>query len=135
VPASPQTASPRVSETESAAAGSSISRTDTVAVDSDCNELVRFLKSKGLSAIAARFSEVMGMSLIDQFKQLQAEDLDDPDLSFLKRWHKQDLMKLVQQITAASVSVRDSGLNDSDLSGADTASEGGETRRPRALFR
>ena len=82
-------------------------------------------KSKGLSAIAARFSEVMSMTLVDQFKKLHAEDLDDLDLSFLKRWQKRDLLELVQQITAASASLFDSGFNDSCLSGADTAGEGG----------
>jgi hypothetical protein len=68
--------------------------------DSDCNELVRFLKGKGLSAIAARFSEVMGMELVEDLERLQAEDLDDPEFSFLRRWHKQKLIELVQGITA-----------------------------------
>jgi hypothetical protein len=98
---------------------------DGVATDSDCNELVRFLKGKGLGAIAARFSDVMGMQWVRHFEKLQAEDLDDPDLSFLKRWQKQALIVLVQGITARSASLRDSGLDDSILTGVDTASEGG----------
>jgi len=102
-----------------------------VVTDSDCNELVRFLNSKGLSAIAARFSDVMGMQWVRHFEKLQAEDLDDPDLSFLKRWQKQELIVLVQGITARSASLRDSGLDDSILSGADTASEGGDTASER----
>jgi ankyrin repeat protein len=118
---------PGVSETVSVAAGSSILTPDTVTVDSDCNKLVRFLKDRGLSAIAARFSEVMGIELVHHFGKLQAEDLDDSDLSFLKRWQKQVLMELVQNITAGSASLRDSGLDDSFLSGADTASEASKT--------
>jgi hypothetical protein len=74
--------------------------------DSDCNELVRFLKGKGLSAIAPRFSEVMGMDLVEDLKRLQAEDLDYPEFSFLRRWHKQALMELAQKIAAASASLR-----------------------------
>ena len=101
---------------------------EAVATDSDCNELVRFLNGKGLSAIAARFSDVMGLKLVRHFEKLQAEDLDDPDLSFLKRWQKQELIELVQGITAGSASLRGSDLNASDvLSGADTASEAGDT--------
>jgi len=95
VPASPQTASPRVSETASVAAGSSISMPDTVTVDSDCNELVRFLKDKGLSTIAAKFSRTIGMELVEDLGMLQTEDLEGPDFSFLRRWHKQKLVKLI----------------------------------------
>jgi hypothetical protein len=100
---------------------------EAVATDGDCNELVRFLKGKGLSAIAARFSEVMGIELVHHFGKLQAEDLEDPDLSFMKRWQKQELMELVQGITAVSASLRDSSLDDSIRSGADTVSDGGDT--------
>jgi len=127
LPVSPQTASQCVSEAVSVAAGSCILTPDTVMVDSDCNELVRFLKHKRLSAIAARFSEVMGMELVLHFGKLQAEDLDDPDLSFLKRWQKQELMELVQGITTGSASLRDRGIDDRVLSGANTASEVVET--------
>ena len=76
-----------------------------VVTDSDCNELVRFLKGKGLSAIAPRFSEVMGIELVHHFGKLQAEDFDDPELSFLKRWKKQELIELVQGIAACSASL------------------------------
>jgi hypothetical protein len=48
-------------------------------------------------------------------------------LSFLKRWQKQELLELVQQITAASASLRDRQLDDSTRSAATTASERGET--------
>ena len=98
-----------------------------VVTDSDCNELVRFLKGKGLSAIAPRFSEVMGIELVHHFGKLQAEDFDDPELSFLKRWQKQELIELVQGITAGSASLRDSSLDDNIRSAADTASEGDDT--------
>ena len=47
--------------------------TDTVTVDSDCNELVHFLKGKRLSVIAARFSEVIGMELVEDLGMIQAE--------------------------------------------------------------
>jgi hypothetical protein len=67
----------------------------------DCNELVRFLKDKGLSAI----SEVMGIELVHHFGKLQAEDFDDSELSFLKRWQKQELIELVQGIAACSASL------------------------------
>ena len=101
--------------------------TEAITPDSDSTELVRFLKDKGLSAIAARFSEAMGMELVEHFGKLQIEDLDDPDLKFLKPWQKKTLVELVRDITARSASLRDSDLNASDLSGADTASEGGDT--------
>ena len=118
---------PSISETAPGAAGSSVSMTGTLAADSDCNELVRFLKDKGLSAIAARFSEAMGMELVEDLRMLQTEDLDDPDLSFLKRWQKEKLLVLARNITARSASLRDSMLNDSGLSAADTASERSDT--------
>jgi hypothetical protein len=44
----------------------------------------------------------MYMSLVADLRYLQAEDLEDPDLSFLRRWQKQELMELVQSITAAA---------------------------------
>jgi hypothetical protein len=91
--------------------------------------LVRFLKDKGLSAIAARFSDLMGIELVDHFGKMQAEDFDDPELSFLRRWQKQVLIELAQSIAAVSASLRDSSLNDnSSRSAADTASEGDDTR-------
>jgi hypothetical protein len=36
----------------------------------------------------------------DALWEPQAEDLDDPDLPFLKRWKKRELIELVQGITA-----------------------------------
>jgi hypothetical protein len=98
--------------------------TDTVTVDSDCNELVHFLKGKGLSVIAARFSEVIGMELVEDPGMLQAEDLQGH--SFLTRFHNQKLMKLAQNITALSASLRDSQPDDSTRSAAITASDRGE---------
>jgi hypothetical protein len=76
--------------------------------DRDCNELVRFLKGKGLSAIAARFSEVTGIELVEDLEMLQAEDLEGH--SFLTRFHKQKLMKLALSKTAASASLRDDDI-------------------------
>ena len=67
--------------------------------------------------------------MVGDLGRLQEADLDDPDLSFLKRWQKEKLMELVKRITAGSASLRDSNLNESDLSDADTASEGGDDVR------
>ena len=115
---------PSDSETAPGAAGSSISMTGTLAADSDCNELVRFLKDKGLSAIAVRFSETMGMELVEDLGRLQAADLDHPDLSFLWQWQRAKLLELVQSIPAGSARLRDNSLDasDLDLSGAEAPS-------------
>jgi tetratricopeptide (TPR) repeat protein len=96
---------------------------DVVATDSDCNELVRFLKCEGLSSFAARFSDVIGIELVEILGKVQAEDLEGPDFSFLRPWHKQKLMELVQLTTAASAGLRDSGLADTDLADANSAFE------------
>eukprot|EP00802_Teleaulax_amphioxeia_P010990 Tamp_11020.p1 GENE.Tamp_11020~~Tamp_11020.p1 ORF type:complete len:399 (+),score=82.99 Tamp_11020:275-1471(+) len=86
------------------------------------NELVAFLRSQGLSAIAKQFSEQMGMELAEDLSELVKEDLDD--LTFLKRWQKQKLIKLAMNFTAHTLSVSHSSVDEGDLSGADTASEG-----------
>ena len=91
----------------------------------DCNELIRFLRDKGLRAIAAKFSEEMGMELVEDLMLLKQEDLDDPDFKFLRRWHKKRLLELARDCTAHALSL--TALNDSDLSEADTASRGADT--------
>jgi hypothetical protein len=40
----------------------------------------------------------MGMDLAEDLGRLQAEDLDDHEFSFLRRWQNQKLMELVQGI-------------------------------------
>ena len=70
----------------------------------DCNDLIRFLKTKGLSDIAFKFSKQMRMSKVEDFMSLDVEDLEDPDLSFLKGWEKKKLIKLVAAGTAHSFS-------------------------------
>jgi hypothetical protein len=107
-----------------------------IQIDSDANELVRFLKGKGLSAIAARFSEAIGVESVTALGMLVAEDLEDPDLSFLKPWQKRLLMRLAQDITAkATTAAGDSGLDGSidavwgdggDTAAGDTDSESGD---------
>jgi Leucine-rich repeat (LRR) protein len=118
-----------ISEASPAAAGSSASSGVTITrmADSDNNELVKFLTAEGLNSSAVQVSRALDMVLVKDLRFLKKEYLDDPDLYFLKRWQKEKLMELVQNITAGSASLRDSGLNDSDLSGNDTASEGGDT--------
>ena len=64
----------------------------------------------------------MGMELIADLSELQQEDFDDPELSFLKRWQKQKLMKLAM----GSMSHCLSG-SETDLSGDETKSEGGDS--------
>ena len=61
----------------------------------DCKDLIRFLKTKGLSDIAFKFSKQMRMSKVEDFMLLDVEVLGDPDLSFLKGWEKKKLIKLV----------------------------------------
>ena len=89
-----------------------------------CNELIRFLKDKGLTSVAARFSEQMGMELIADLEMLKEEDLDDPDFSFLRQWHRQNLMLLIQDSIARVLSIKDT-LSESYLSGANTESDRG----------
>jgi hypothetical protein len=89
-----------------------------------CNELIRFLKDEGLTSVAARFREEMGMALISNLKSLHEENLDDPEFSFLRQWHKRRLMELVRDSTAHAPSIKNSH-NDSTLSSADTESDRG----------
>lgn len=42
----------------------------------------------------------MGVTLVQNLVCLVAADLDDPELSFLRPWHKHMLMELVKRITA-----------------------------------
>ena len=90
--------------------------------ESECNELIAFLTSKGLTAIAARFAQEMRLEFVQDFESLQKEDFDDPGLSFLKRWERSKLMRLAVEATAHVLSP-----DESTLSGADTASEGGDS--------
>lgn len=86
--------------------------------DADCNEVVRFLEGKGLTKIAVQFSEAMGMELVEDLSRLQEPDLNDADLSFLKRWQKQKLLELARDLAANALC-----LNESELSGADTSDD------------
>eukprot|EP00802_Teleaulax_amphioxeia_P006502 Tamp_06506.p1 GENE.Tamp_06506~~Tamp_06506.p1 ORF type:complete len:693 (-),score=91.17 Tamp_06506:100-2178(-) len=86
----------------------------------DCSESVAFLRSQGLTAIAERFSEHTGKELKAQLRMLREEDSD------LRPWHKRQLIELVRDSTAHTLSLTQSSLRGNDLSGADTASEGGE---------
>ena len=87
--------------------------------DSDCNELVRFLKDKGLSSIAPQFSEVLGIDKIENLKDLIKEDLMDPCCAFLKPIHKRTLLRNAAECIAVSQSLRDD-----QLSSAETGSQG-----------
>jgi len=91
----------------------------------DCSELISFLRSQGLTCLAEQFSQVTGMELKSQLRFLQEEDFDDPDFAFLKPCHKRQLIELVRDSTAHSLSpvFRD----DSDLSVAATDSVAGDT--------
>ena len=67
--------------------------------DKDCNEFVLYLKDKGLdAAIAAQFSEKMGMRLAEHLRFVQAEDLEHDDFSFLRRWQKKMLLELIKEL-------------------------------------
>jgi len=66
----------------------------------DCNELIRFLKTRDISDIAFKFSKQMRMSKIEDFMSLDVEDWEDPDLYFLKGWENRKLIKLVAAGTA-----------------------------------
>jgi hypothetical protein len=108
------------------------SDTDSTVTDSDCKELVRFLKEKGLGSIAAKFSEAMGVDLVENLVGLTMEDLNDPTFGLsLTGMQKKSLLRLAQDITARSASLRSSDLNDSDVSGAETASEASKTASER----
>jgi hypothetical protein len=87
--------------------------------DSDCNELVRFLKDKGLSSIAPQFSKVLGIDKIENLKDLIKEDLEDPCCAFLKPIHKRTLLRVAAESIAHVQSLRDD-----DLSSAETGSQG-----------
>jgi len=60
----------------------------------DCNEF-KFLKTKGISDITSKFCGQMRMSKVEDFMSLDADDWEDPDLSFPKGWEKKNLMRLV----------------------------------------
>ena len=79
----------------------------SASIDSDCNELVRFLKGKGLGSIALQFSETLGIENIENLKDVMKEDLDDPCCSFLKPAQKRILLQLVAEIIAHAPSLRD----------------------------
>ena len=87
-------------------------------VDDDCNEVVKLLKDKELGEMAVHFCNVMRMRSLSQLRRLQEEDLDDPELSFLKRWEKKTLIEIVRDVTACAAS-----LNTSVLSGDGTATQ------------
>jgi len=82
-----------------------------------CDELTLFLKDNGfLPDVAARISENMQVS-VKHFLELKRGDIDmdDIELSFLKRQHKKLLLALIDS-TADSISSRDSADSDSDAS-------------------
>lgn len=56
--------------------------------EADSNEVVRFLKGKGLSKIAEQSSDVAGLELVEDLKLLQEEELNDPEYSFLRQWQR-----------------------------------------------
>ena len=77
--------------------------------DPERNELVEFLTEHGLGAIAARFCErIGGMTRVRQFQNLQERDiLEDPDLNFLRDWHRRELLRLVADLTAVAIATRE----------------------------
>jgi len=72
----------------------------TISMDPDelnvaqCNELIRFLQGDCLTSVERQFSEHMGMKLMADLARLREENLDDPEFSFLRRWHREKLMRL-----------------------------------------
>ena len=79
--------------------------------DSDCNELVRFLKDKGLGSIAPQVSEALGVEKIENLQELMKEDLEDPCCAFLKPMQKRILLKLAAECIAHAQSLRDDALS------------------------
>jgi len=80
-----------------------------------CNELAVFLEDHGsLPHVAARISETMQWS-VKQFLRLKQGDIDvdDGELSFLKRQHKRLLLALVDS-TANNISSRETAFSFSD---------------------
>ena len=86
------------------------------ASDDECCELVRFLRSEGLGMIAEQFSKAMGMLWTEHLMRLKEEDLDDPDLGFLKKWQKRELLRLVTEGVIRSASLRQGSKSDSEAS-------------------
>jgi len=72
------------------------------------NELVRFLRSKGLAKVAVRFSQEMGMVSVTDLLRMREEDLDDPRFSFLRGWHKEKLREVVRQLVFVGHAMADS---------------------------
>ena len=85
----------------------------------DCNELIRFLTNKGLSKIAIQFSKAMKMELIEDLSFLETEDLERADMSFLRPWHKRELMRIARDIKHDTYEIDRELLSD----GAEAASE------------
>ena len=90
-------------------------------------ELVVFLRSQGLEMIAERFSQSLGMVLVKHLKRLKKEDLDDPELGFLKDWHKRELLQLATEGVIRCASIRQGSDSESEAStrsaGAEPASD------------
>jgi len=82
-----------------------------------CNELAVFLEDNGfLPDVAARISQTMQVSVKHFLELKQGDiDIDDIELSFLKRHHKKIFLAFLDS-TADSVSSRDSANSDSDAS-------------------
>jgi hypothetical protein len=94
--------------------------------DRDCNELVRFLKDKGLGSIAPQLSEALGVEKIENLQELMKEDLEDPCCAFLKPMQKRILLKLAAEIIAHAQSLRDDALSSVATSEAESSDESGD---------
>ena len=103
--------------------GKGAAEASSLRADDECCELVCFLRSKGLERVAEQFSTAMGMVWMEDFYTLKREDMDDPDLGFLKRWHKEKLFKLVTEGVIRSVSVRQASDSESEASTRSAGSE------------
>jgi hypothetical protein len=88
-------------------------------LDSDCNELVSFLKDEGLGSIAPQLSEVLGVEKIKNLRELIKEDLEDPCCAFLKPMQIRTLLRLAAESIAHAQSLRDD-----QLSSAETVRQG-----------
>jgi len=94
-----------VSSTSSVDEGPGSKRQKSVCTSAeDCNELIDFLKTEGLPLIAAKFCYLMRMQKLIDFMNLEEEDWEEKDLSFLRNWEKKKLIRLVAGCTAHSLS-------------------------------
>lgn len=89
-------------------------------------ELINFLKSEGLGRIAQKICDKLEIERKDDLIQVTQNDINGLNLQDWQQTRLSECIQLVKVAVAGSLTLLNSDLNDSDISGADTASEGAD---------